>query len=194
MTCDVCGRFREILHCHVSRKDCFILYRGVLFSLEEEPVQGELRTAQTGVSWVCIDAAHDKPEEESLPPQNASGDDVLDDPPSREMPSLEADLQLLNSADPELRLKLILLHRQAEEGRAERRRQAERDRLQAEREQAAQRHQAERESAERQHQLELAKLQQQNRSAGPAEREGGVLFSLEEEPGEGELRTAPDWV
>ncbi|XP_068129072.1 uncharacterized protein [Hyperolius riggenbachi] len=77
------------------------------------------------------------------------------------MPSLEADLQLLNSADPELRLKLILLHRQAEEGRAERRRQAE-----------SERRRAEEGRAERQHQLELAKLQQQNRSAGPAEREG----------------------
>ncbi|XP_068129027.1 uncharacterized protein [Hyperolius riggenbachi] len=77
------------------------------------------------------------------------------------MTSLEADLQLLGSAEPELRLKLILLHRQAEKEHAERRHQAERERHQAEREQVAQRHQ-----------LELAKLQQQNRSAGPAEREG----------------------
>ncbi|XP_068094446.1 uncharacterized protein, partial [Hyperolius riggenbachi] len=100
-------------------------------------------------------AAHDTPEEESLPPQNASGDDVLDDPPNTEMTSLEADLQLLGSADTELRLKLILEHRQAEREIRQ-----------------AQKEQAERESAERQHQLELAKLQQQNRSAGPAEREG----------------------
>ncbi|XP_068128981.1 uncharacterized protein [Hyperolius riggenbachi] len=100
------------------------------------------------------DAAHNTSEEESLPPQDASGDDVLDDPPNTERTSLEADLQLLGSADPELCLKLILLHRHAEEGRAERR------------------HQAERESAEWRHQLELAKLQQQNRSAGSAEHEG----------------------
>ncbi|XP_068089245.1 E3 ubiquitin-protein ligase RNF213-like [Hyperolius riggenbachi] len=85
------------------------------------------------------DAAPNTSEEESLPPQDASGDYVLDDPPNMEMTCLEADLQLLGSADPELRLKLILEHR---------------------------------ESAERQHQLELAKLQQQNRSVGPTEREG----------------------
>ncbi|XP_068098193.1 uncharacterized protein, partial [Hyperolius riggenbachi] len=122
----------------------------------EEHDEAERARASTSA-----DAAHDTPEEESLPPQDASGDNVLDDPPNTEMTSLEADLQLLGSAEPELRLKLILEHRQAE-----------REIRQAQREQAAQRLQAERESAERQHQLELAKLQQQNRSAGPAEREG----------------------
>ncbi|XP_068091903.1 uncharacterized protein [Hyperolius riggenbachi] len=96
------------------------------------------------------DAAHNTSEEELLLPQNASGDDVLDDPPNTEMTSLEADLQLLGSADPELRLKLILEHRQAER----------------------EIRQAQKESAERRHQLELAKLQQQNQSAGPTEREG----------------------
>ncbi|XP_068133776.1 uncharacterized protein [Hyperolius riggenbachi] len=122
----------------------------------EEHDEAERARASTSAG-----AAHDTPEEESLPPQDASGDDVLDDPPNTGMTSLEADLQLLGSAEPELRLKLILENRQAE-----------REIRQAQREQAAQRLQAERESAERQHQLELAKLQQQNRSAGPAEREG----------------------
>ncbi|XP_068096364.1 uncharacterized protein, partial [Hyperolius riggenbachi] len=122
----------------------------------EEHDEAERARASTSA-----DAAHDTPEEESLPPQDASGDDVLDDPPNTEMTSLEADLQLLGSAEPELRLKLILEHRQAE-----------REIRQAEEGRAERRHQAERESAERRHQLELAKLQQQNRSAGPAEREG----------------------
>ncbi|XP_041428447.1 uncharacterized protein LOC121396899 [Xenopus laevis] len=79
--------------------------------------------------------------------------------------SLQANLQLLGSDDPQLRLQLILQYQQAERdaaAAAAAERKAERDAAAAAAAAAAER-QAERDAAtaERQHQLELVKLQQQ---------------------------------